>query len=112
MIQELFDRLAAGYDQDVIESDKENAFPFAGYQKTLDFIADEIAGRARLGEHRERELLVGGAHLLGEEVIAARRHEPERHDQPPKHRLADVRLPMQPDYGRSVFHQFTLRHPK
>ena len=27
-------------------------------------------------------------------------------------RLADVRLPDQPDYGRSVFHQFTLRHPR
>jgi dTDP-4-amino-4,6-dideoxygalactose transaminase len=24
----------------------------------------------------------------------------------------DVRLPAQPDYGRSVFHQFTLRHPR
>src|SRR5690606_2507930 len=27
-------------------------------------------------------------------------------------RLADVRLPEQPDYGRSVFHQFTIRHPR
>lgn len=27
-------------------------------------------------------------------------------------RLADVRLPDQPTYGRSVFHQFTLRHPR
>lgn len=27
-------------------------------------------------------------------------------------RLPDVRLPDQPDYGRSVFHQFTLRHPR
>src|SRR6185503_7700234 len=27
-------------------------------------------------------------------------------------RLADVRLPDQPDYGQSVFHQFTLRHPR
>jgi dTDP-4-amino-4,6-dideoxygalactose transaminase len=27
-------------------------------------------------------------------------------------RLADVRLPDQPAYGRSVFHQFTLRHPR
>jgi dTDP-4-amino-4,6-dideoxygalactose transaminase len=26
-------------------------------------------------------------------------------------RLADVRLPDQPEYGRSVFHQFTIRHP-
>jgi dTDP-4-amino-4,6-dideoxygalactose transaminase len=26
--------------------------------------------------------------------------------------LADVRLPEQPDYGQSVFHQFTLRHPR
>lgn len=26
-------------------------------------------------------------------------------------RLAEVRLPDQPAYGRSVFHQFTLRHP-
>lgn len=27
-------------------------------------------------------------------------------------RLADVRLPDQPAYGRSVFHQFTIRHPR
>ena len=27
-------------------------------------------------------------------------------------RLADVRFPDQPDYGQSVFHQFTLRHPR
>jgi len=27
-------------------------------------------------------------------------------------RLTDVRLPEQPDYGRSVFHQFTIRHPR
>ncbi len=26
--------------------------------------------------------------------------------------LADVRLPDQPDYGQSVFHQFTIRHPR
>ncbi len=27
-------------------------------------------------------------------------------------RLADLRLPDQPAYGRSVFHQFTVRHPR
>lgn len=27
-------------------------------------------------------------------------------------RLADVRLPDRPDYGQSVFHQFTIRHPR
>lgn len=27
-------------------------------------------------------------------------------------RLADTQLPTQPEYGRSVFHQFTLRHPR
>lgn len=26
--------------------------------------------------------------------------------------LADVRLPEQPTYGKSVFHQFTIRHPR
>ncbi len=26
--------------------------------------------------------------------------------------LADVRLPAQPDYGQSVYHQFTIRHPR
>src|SRR5690606_36238422 len=26
--------------------------------------------------------------------------------------LPEVVLPVQPDYGRSVFHQFTLRHPR
>lgn len=27
-------------------------------------------------------------------------------------KLADVRLPQQPDYGQSVWHQFTIRHPR
>jgi dTDP-4-amino-4,6-dideoxygalactose transaminase len=27
-------------------------------------------------------------------------------------KLADVRLPEQPGYGQSVFHQFTIRHPR
>jgi len=27
-------------------------------------------------------------------------------------KLADVRLPEQPAYGQSVFHQFTIRHPR
>jgi dTDP-4-amino-4,6-dideoxygalactose transaminase len=27
-------------------------------------------------------------------------------------KLADVRLPEQPAYGKSVFHQFTIRHPR
>jgi len=27
-------------------------------------------------------------------------------------RLSDVRLPDQPEYGQSVFHQFTIRHPR
>src|SRR6185503_1839623 len=27
-------------------------------------------------------------------------------------KLSDVRLPEQPAYGKSVFHQFTLRHPR
>lgn len=27
-------------------------------------------------------------------------------------KLADVQLPAQPAYGRSVFHQFTIRHPR
>jgi dTDP-4-amino-4,6-dideoxygalactose transaminase len=27
-------------------------------------------------------------------------------------KLADVRLPEQPSYGQSVFHQFTIRHPR
>ena len=27
-------------------------------------------------------------------------------------KLADVRLPDQPEYGQSVFHQFTIRHPR
>jgi len=27
-------------------------------------------------------------------------------------RLAEVRLPAQPEYGESVFHQFTVRHPR
>ncbi len=27
-------------------------------------------------------------------------------------KLADVRLPEQPPYGQSVFHQFTIRHPR
>lgn len=27
-------------------------------------------------------------------------------------KLAELRLPSEPDYGRSVFHQFTVRHPR
>jgi dTDP-4-amino-4,6-dideoxygalactose transaminase len=27
-------------------------------------------------------------------------------------KLTDVRMPDQPEYGRSVFHQFTIRHPR
>jgi dTDP-4-amino-4,6-dideoxygalactose transaminase len=27
-------------------------------------------------------------------------------------KLADIRLPGQPSYGKSVFHQFTIRHPR
>jgi dTDP-4-amino-4,6-dideoxygalactose transaminase len=27
-------------------------------------------------------------------------------------KLADIRMPDQPNYGQSVFHQFTLRHPR
>lgn len=27
-------------------------------------------------------------------------------------KLADVRMPDQPEYGQSVFHQFTIRHPR
>jgi dTDP-4-amino-4,6-dideoxygalactose transaminase len=27
-------------------------------------------------------------------------------------KLADVRMPDQPEYGKSVFHQFTIRHPR
>ncbi|MFA5006838.1 MAG: class I SAM-dependent methyltransferase [Candidatus Izemoplasmatales bacterium] len=59
MIQSLFDRLAAGYDQGVVESDRDNEFPFAGYQRTLDLIAAEIAGRARLGRAKVLDLGIG-----------------------------------------------------
>ena len=42
MLKELFNRLSSTYDQDVIACDNQNQFPFAGYQKILDFIASDI----------------------------------------------------------------------
>jgi len=59
MMKELFDRLAVTYDLDVIESDKENLFPFAGYVRTLDFIAAEIALRTLPDRAKMLDLGIG-----------------------------------------------------
>jgi len=59
MIRDLFDRLAKTYDQDVIAGDNDNQFPFAGYQKTLDFIAHELAFRMLPGRMKVLDLGIG-----------------------------------------------------
>ncbi len=45
MLKELFDRLSKTYDQDVIDCDNRGLFPFAGYQRVIDYIAQIINTR-------------------------------------------------------------------
>jgi putative AdoMet-dependent methyltransferase len=45
MFKDLYDRMSLTYDADVIDCDDQNRFPFAGYQKTLNLIAEDINRR-------------------------------------------------------------------
>lgn len=58
-MRELFNRMADGYDQMVIDIDNLNQFPFAGYQKVIDFIASDIENDSRLGKCRVLDLGIG-----------------------------------------------------
>jgi putative AdoMet-dependent methyltransferase len=59
----LFDRLADNYDQDILDSDNLNLFPFAGYQKIMDFIAADIEIQSHLGLCRILDLGIGTGNL-------------------------------------------------
>lgn len=59
MMQDLFNRMADNYDQMVIDADNLNQFPFAGYQKNINFIATAIEDDSRLGKSRVLDLGIG-----------------------------------------------------
>ena len=63
MLKTLFDRLAETYDQDIIDSDNRDLFPFAGYQKIMDFIASDIEKQSHLGRCRILDLGIGTGNL-------------------------------------------------
>ncbi|MSU49792.1 MAG: DegT/DnrJ/EryC1/StrS family aminotransferase [Opitutus sp.] len=69
---------------------------------------DIIGGNFRMDGFQGALLNVKLPHLA--EWTARRREVAARYLAEIK--LADVRLPEQPVYGRSVFHQFTIRHPR
>jgi dTDP-4-amino-4,6-dideoxygalactose transaminase len=69
---------------------------------------DIIGGNFRMDGFQGALLNVKLPHLAG--WTARRRSVARRYLQ--EITLAEVRLPEQPDYGASVFHQFTLRHPR
>jgi len=59
----LFDEMAKKYDQDVADGDAKNAFPFAGYDRVMDFIASEIDHDPHLGKVRILDLGIGTGNL-------------------------------------------------
>lgn len=69
---------------------------------------DIIGGNFRMDGFQGALLNVKLPHLA--EWTARRRQIAARYLE--EIRLTDVRLPAQPAYGRSVFHQFTIRHPR
>jgi len=69
---------------------------------------DIVGGNFRMDGFQGALLNVKLPHLAG--WTARRRAVAHRYLQ--EITLAEVKLPVQPDYGASVFHQFTLRHPR
>lgn len=61
--KEMFDEMAKQYDQEIPEQDAKDAFPFAGYDRVLDFIASEIENDPRLGKVRLLDLGIGTGNL-------------------------------------------------
>jgi putative AdoMet-dependent methyltransferase len=59
MNNELYDRLAANYDQEMMDADNRQEFPFVGYQKVLDFIATAIEEDRHLGKCRILDIGIG-----------------------------------------------------
>jgi putative AdoMet-dependent methyltransferase len=59
MWKEVFDKFAETYDQDVLDADNQNQFPYAGYQKILDFIASDIDKDSHMGKLRILDLGIG-----------------------------------------------------
>lgn len=63
MLKDLFDRLSTTYDQDVIDCDNRGLFPFAGYQKVIDLIADIINSRRDTSTISLLDLGIGTGYL-------------------------------------------------
>lgn len=63
MLKELFDKLSKTYDQDVIDCDNRGLFPFAGYQKLTDFIAEFINTRTDNGPIKILDIGIGTGYL-------------------------------------------------
>jgi putative AdoMet-dependent methyltransferase len=61
--RELFDAMAPGYDQEVAECDEKGRFPYAGYDRVLDFIASEIEHDPHVGTIRILDLGIGTGNL-------------------------------------------------
>jgi len=63
MLEKLFDRLAADYDQTVEESDRLRQFPFAGYDEVLTMIANQVMGATHITQAKILDLGIGTGQL-------------------------------------------------
>lgn len=63
MLKDLFNRLSTTYDQDVIDCDNRGLFPFAGYQKVIDYIAETINTRRDTSTVSLLDLGIGTGYL-------------------------------------------------
>ncbi len=59
MTENLFDKMASEYDQMVQEADRENQFPFAGYNELMNVIAGIISDETQLAKAKILDLGVG-----------------------------------------------------
>lgn len=66
MSKQFYDRLSDTYDQEVMDSDNRNEFPYSGYQKVLHFIASSIEEDPHLGKCRVLDLGIGSGTLEAE----------------------------------------------